>query len=80
LTTAGGLVVSADSEGYLYIHDVATGKILFQTRLATSVQGFPVTYAVRSRQYLVIPAANRGTLGGAAIYVFALPARAANAR
>ena len=74
LTTAGGLVVTADSEGYVFIDDVATGKVLFQTRLATPVQGFPVTYAIGGTQYLAVPAANRGTLDGAALYVFALPA------
>jgi len=61
LTTGGGLVVVGDFDRYLYIHDAATGKILFQTRLSTSVQGFPITYAVNGRQYLAIPV---GTGGG----------------
>jgi alcohol dehydrogenase (cytochrome c) len=74
LTTAGGLVVGADSEGYLFIDDVATGKVLFQTRLSSMVQGYPVTYAIGGRQYLAVPTANRGNLGGAVLYVFALPA------
>jgi len=43
------------------VHDAATGKIVFQTRLPTSVQGFPITYAVNGRQYLAVPA---GTGGG----------------
>ena len=43
------------------MHDAATGKILFQTRLPTSVQGFPITYAVNGRQYLAVPV---GTGGG----------------
>jgi glucose dehydrogenase len=79
LTTAGGLVVGADTEGYVFVDDVATGKILFQTRIATSVQGFPVTYAIGNTQYLAVPGANRGTSGGAALYVFALPAPARTA-
>ena len=37
------------------------GKILFQTRLPTSVQGFPITYAVNGKQYLAVPV---GTGGG----------------
>ena len=61
LTTGGGLVVVGDFDRYLYVHDAATGKILFQTRLSTSVQGFPITYAVNGRQYLAIPV---GTGGG----------------
>jgi alcohol dehydrogenase (cytochrome c) len=61
LTTAGGLVVVGDFDRYLYVHDATTGKILFQTRLPTSVQGFPITYAVNGRQYLAVPV---GTGGG----------------
>ena len=61
LTTGGGLVVVGDFDRYLYVHDAATGKILFQTRLSTSVQGFPITYAVNGRQFLAIPV---GTGGG----------------
>jgi alcohol dehydrogenase (cytochrome c) len=61
LTTGGGLVIVGDFDRYLYVHDATTGKILFQTRLSTSVQGFPITYAVGGRQYLAVPV---GTGGG----------------
>jgi alcohol dehydrogenase (cytochrome c) len=61
LTTGGGLVVVGDFDRYLYVHEATTGKILFQTRLPTSVQGFPITYAVNGRQYIAVPA---GTGGG----------------
>jgi len=61
LTTAGGLVVVGDFDRFLYVHDATTGRILFQTRLPTAVQGFPITYAVNGRQYLAVPA---GTGGG----------------
>jgi len=61
LTTGGGLVIVGDWDRYLYVHEATTGKILFQTRLPTSVQGFPITYAVNGKQYLAIPA---GTGGG----------------
>ncbi len=61
LTTGGGLVVVGDWDRYLYVHDATTGKILFQTRLSTSVQGFPITYAVNGKQYLAVPV---GTGGG----------------
>lgn len=60
LTTGGGLVVVGDWDRHLYIHDAATGKILFQTRMPTSVQGFPITYAVRGKQYLAIPVGTGG--------------------
>ena len=70
LTTGGGLVVGADSDRHLYIHDAANGDVLFETRLPASVQGFPITYAVEGRQYLAAPVGgNRSN----AIYVFALP-------
>ena len=77
LTTAGGLVVSADTSRNLFIHDVETGEVLFRTRLPGSVQGFPITYAVGGRQFLAAP------VGGGrsnAMYVFALPERALAAR
>jgi alcohol dehydrogenase (cytochrome c) len=40
------------------VHDAATGKILYSTRLPSSVTGFPITYAVGGRQYLAVPAGN----------------------
>jgi alcohol dehydrogenase (cytochrome c) len=61
LTTGGGLVVVGDFDRYLYVHEATTGTILFQTRLPTSVQGFPITYAVNGKQYLAVPV---GTGGG----------------
>ena len=61
LTTGGGLVVVGDFDRYVYVFDAAEGKVLFQTRLPTSVQGYPICYAVRGKQYLAIPA---GTGGG----------------
>jgi alcohol dehydrogenase (cytochrome c) len=61
LTTGGGLVIVGGFDRYLYVHDAETGKILFQTRLPTTVQGFPITYAVKGRQYLAVPV---GTGGG----------------
>jgi alcohol dehydrogenase (cytochrome c) len=79
LTTGGGLVVGADTDGYLFVDDAATGKVLFQTRLVTNATGFPITYAIDGTQYLAIVGTNRGTSGGAAIYVFALPAGARSA-
>ena len=73
LTTGGGLVVGADTDRHLYVHDAATGEVLFQTRLTASVQGYPITYAVDGRQYLAAPVGGNRTN---AIYVFALPEEA----
>ena len=47
LATAGGLVFAGDWDRHMYAYDAATGKVLWQTRLPTSAQGFPITYAVR---------------------------------
>ena len=62
LATGGGLVIEGNWNRYLYVHDAATGKILYQTRLPTAIQGFPITYAVNGRQYVAVPV---GTGGGA---------------
>jgi len=82
LTTAGGIVVTADADRYLYIDDSRTGKIVFQTRLPAMVQGFPVSYAVNGRQFLAVPTGASGSApaGVNAIYVFALPERAPQSR
>ena len=37
--------------------DVATGAVLWQTRLGTAVQGFPISYAVDGKQYIAVPTA-----------------------
>ncbi len=70
LTTGGGLVVSADSDRNLNVHDVATGDVLFHTRLPASAQGFPITYAAEGRQYLAVPV---GGDRSNAIFAFTLP-------
>ena len=56
LTTAGGVVFAGDWDRYMYAFDAANGKILWQTRLPTTAQGFPITYSVRGRQYVALPA------------------------
>ena len=69
--------------------DVRSGKIVFETRLATSVQGFPISFAVDGKQYVAVatglgggsprqvPATITPELRppnrGQALYVFALP-------
>jgi alcohol dehydrogenase (cytochrome c) len=58
LTTGGGLVIVGGNDRYLYVHDAADGRVLYQTRLPTSPQGFPVTYSVGGRQYLAVPVAS----------------------
>jgi alcohol dehydrogenase (cytochrome c) len=55
LTTAGGLVFVGDWNRYINAYDVASGTLLWQSRLTTSPQGFPISYAVAGRQYVAVP-------------------------
>ena len=89
LTTAGGLAFVGDWDRFVYAYDVATGESLWETRLPTSVQGFPITYAVNGTQYVAIPAGTgsgswstipltltpekRRPTAGNGLFVFALP-------
>jgi len=89
LTTASGLAFTGDLDRYVRAYDVRTGDVLWETRLGTSVQGFPVTYEVDGKQYLAIPAGVGGgstraspaqlspdihhPANGNALYVFELP-------
>jgi alcohol dehydrogenase (cytochrome c) len=91
LTTAGGLVFAGDLDRWFRAYDVRTGEVLWETRLGTSVQGFPVTFTVDGEQYLAVPTGVGGgsprgvpraltpeirhPSGGNALYVFKLPAR-----
>ncbi len=91
ITTAGGVAFVGDLDRSFKAIDVRTGKILWQTRLATSVQGFPITFAVDGRQYVAVTTGLGGgsprlvpsTIApevrvpttGQALYVFALPER-----
>ena len=56
LATAGGVVFGGDWDRHMYAYDSATGKVLWQTRLPTSAQGFPITYLAGGRQYVAMPA------------------------
>jgi alcohol dehydrogenase (cytochrome c) len=73
LTTAGGVAVSGDEDRNLYVVDTATGKSLFQTRLAAPLDGSAITYAVDGRQFIAVGTQGSGGRSGNAIYVFALP-------
>jgi alcohol dehydrogenase (cytochrome c) len=74
LTTDGGIAVNGDQARNLYVHDTATGKVLFATRLPAALDGSPITYAVHGRQYLAVATNGSARRPGNAIYVFALPA------
>jgi len=89
LSTAGGLAFVGDLDRRFRAFDVQTGQILWETRLGTSVQGFPVSFTAGGKQYLAVTTGLGGgsprmvprTIApeirppnsGAALYVFALP-------
>jgi len=56
LATGGGVVFGGDWDRHMYAYDASTGRILWQTRLSTSAQGFPITYLANGRQYVAMPA------------------------
>jgi alcohol dehydrogenase (cytochrome c) len=89
LSTAGGWVLVGDIDRRVHILDAETGKMLWETRLGTSVQGFPITFSVDGKQYIAVmtglgggsPRNVPGVIApdikipqsGQALYVFALP-------
>ncbi len=89
LSTAGGWVLVGDINRGVHILDVKTGQVLWETRLGTSVQGFPVTYTADGKQYIAVMTGLGGgsprnvpaviapdikiPQSGQALYVFALP-------
>jgi alcohol dehydrogenase (cytochrome c) len=89
LSTAGGVAFVGDLDREFKAVDAQTGEILWRTRLGTSVQGFPISYAIDGRQYVAVTTGLGGgsprlvpsTIApeirvpttGQALYVFALP-------
>jgi alcohol dehydrogenase (cytochrome c) len=89
VSTAGGVALVGDMDRAFRAIDLRTGKVLWETRLGTSVQGFPLTFSISGRQYIAV---SSGLGGGSprmvptvlapevhypsygnALYVFALP-------
>ena len=89
LSTGGGLAFAGDLDRNFRAYDVKTGKVLWQSRLGTSVQGYPVSFTVGGKQYIAVTTGLGGgsprgvprTIApeihhppsGNALYVFALP-------
>ncbi len=53
IATGGGLVFGGDGNGRFRALDQETGESLWEINLGTSVTGFPITYAVDGKQYVV---------------------------
>jgi alcohol dehydrogenase (cytochrome c) len=91
LSTRGGVAFVGDLDRKFKAVDVATGEVLWETRLTTSVQGFPITFTAGGRQYIAVTTGVGGgsprvvpsliapeihhPANGNALYVFALPSR-----
>ena len=89
LSTGGGVAFIGDFNRVFKAVDVKTGKILWQTRLGNTVQGYPVTFSVDGKQYIAVttglgggsPQQKPSTLldevhrppTGNVLYVFGLP-------
>src|SRR5262249_44708869 len=56
LSTAGGIAFVGDLDRYFRAHDVRTGRVLWQARLGTSVQGFPISFSADGHQYIAVTA------------------------
>jgi len=54
LSTAGGVAFVGDLNRYFFAVDVKTGQVLWKTRLGTSVQGFPISFAIEGKQYIAV--------------------------
>jgi alcohol dehydrogenase (cytochrome c) len=91
LSTAGGVAFAGDLNRRFKAVDVRNGRVLWETQLATSVQGFPISFAIGGRQYVAVatglgggsprgvPAALSPEIDvpsrGHALYVYALPGK-----
>ena len=54
LSTGGNLAFAGDLDRYFRAYDIRTGKMLWQSRLGTSVQGFPVSFSIGGKQYIAV--------------------------
>jgi alcohol dehydrogenase (cytochrome c) len=89
LSTGGNVAFVGDLDRVFRAIDVKSGQTLWETRLGTSVQGYPVTFTANGKQYVAVstglgggsprvaPAAIAPEIhhpkNGNALYVFALP-------
>ena len=86
VTTGGGLVFGGDVNGRFRAFDQETGDVLWEINLGSPVTGFPITFAVDGRQYVVASTGSAANAGinlrmtpelrpsaGNNLFVFALP-------
>jgi alcohol dehydrogenase (cytochrome c) len=54
LSTGGGLAFVGDFNRIFKAVDVKTGKIVWQTRLGNTVQGYPISFSLDGKQYIAV--------------------------
>lgn len=57
ISTAGNLVFVGDLDRRFRAFDVRTGDMLWETRLGTSVQGHPISFAINGKQFIAVTTA-----------------------
>ncbi len=82
-TTGGGLVFGGDASGRFRAFDQTSGEVLWEINLGSPVTGFPISFAVDGRQYVVASTGTSSNFGslhpelnpssGNNLFVFALP-------
>src|SRR6185312_9978242 len=60
LSTAGGLVFDGSRDRRFRASDVATGHILWQTRLNAAPSSTPISYSAQGRQFIAVVAGGGG--------------------
>jgi alcohol dehydrogenase (cytochrome c) len=60
VTTDSGVGFVGDLDRVFRAFDVKTGETLWQTRLGTTVMGYPVTFSVGGRQYVAVTTGGQG--------------------
>ncbi len=84
-TSGGGLVFGGDASGRFRAFDQTSGEVLWEINLGSPVTGFPISFAVDGRQYVVASTGTSSNFGslhpelnpsaGNNLFVFALPER-----
>jgi alcohol dehydrogenase (cytochrome c) len=56
VATAGGVIFAGDADRWFRAYDQADGKVLWKTRLNDVINTYPITYAVKGKQYVAVVA------------------------
>ncbi|MVA93227.1 membrane-bound PQQ-dependent dehydrogenase, glucose/quinate/shikimate family [Agrobacterium vitis] len=76
ITKGGVAFLGAAVDNYLRAYDLATGKVLWESRLPAGGQATPMSYELNGKQYVVMVAGGHGSLGtkpGDYVIAYTLP-------